>query len=146
MICGFINVCKVKGMTSSRVVGKIKGILRAQGISGVKVGHMGTLDPMASGVLPVAVGNSSRLFNYLLNKEKIYRAVFRFGVEKGRLVMFLIIFLVCAAAGAMGGILQDVSSGGQIPLSWAGALPAAAVILSALSIPLSIRLYRRRDD
>ena len=70
----------------------------------------------------------------------------RFGVEKGRLVMFLIIFLICGTAGAMGGFLEAVSSGGQIPLSWAGALPAAAVILSALSIPLSIRLYRRRDD
>ena len=36
---------------------------------------MGTLDPLACGVLPVAVGNASRLFGYLLNKEKIYRAV-----------------------------------------------------------------------
>lgn len=42
---------------------------------------MGTLDPLACGVLPVAVGNASRLFGYLLNKEKIYRAVFRFGEE-----------------------------------------------------------------
>lgn len=79
MICGFINVCKVKGMTSSRVVGKIKGILRAQGISGVKVGHMGTLDPDGEGVLPVAVGKATRLFDYLSEKTKIYYTEFVFG-------------------------------------------------------------------
>ena len=79
MICGFINVCKVKGMTSSRVVGKIKGILRAQGISGVKVGHMGTLDPDGEGVLPVAVGKATRLFDYLSEKIKIYYTEFVFG-------------------------------------------------------------------
>lgn len=79
MICGFVNVCKVKGMTSSRVVGKIKGILRAQGICGVKVGHMGTLDPDGEGVLPVAVGKATRLFEYLSEKTKIYYTEFVFG-------------------------------------------------------------------
>ena len=72
---GFINLNKPSGISSAAAVGKIKRL------TGIPCGHMGTLDPMASGVLPVAVGNSSRLFNYLLNKEKIYRAVFRFGVE-----------------------------------------------------------------
>lgn len=72
---GFINLNKPSGVSSAAMVSKIKRL------TGVACGHMGTLDPMASGVLPVAVGNSSRLFNYLLNKEKIYRAVFRFGQE-----------------------------------------------------------------
>ena len=74
-VSGFINLNKPSGMSSAAVVGKIKKIVQQP------CGHMGTLDPMASGVLPVAVGNASRLFQYLLNKEKVYRAVFRFGVE-----------------------------------------------------------------
>ena len=72
---GFINLNKPTGMSSAAAVSKVK---RA---TGMPCGHMGTLDPLASGVLPVAVGNASRLFNYLLNKEKVYRAVFDFGVD-----------------------------------------------------------------
>lgn len=72
---GFINLNKPSGVSSAAMVGKIKRL------TGIACGHMGTLDPMASGVLPVAVGNASRLFNYLLNKEKVYRAVFCFGRE-----------------------------------------------------------------
>ena len=72
---GFINLNKPSGISSAAAVGKVKRITH------IPCGHMGTLDPMASGVLPVAVGNASRLFNYLLNKEKVYRAVFCFGTE-----------------------------------------------------------------
>lgn len=79
MICGFLNVNKKKGMTSSRVVGKVKGILRANGISGVKVGHTGTLDPDGEGVLPVAVGRATRLFDILSEKTKVYYTEFVFG-------------------------------------------------------------------
>ena len=46
---------------------------------------MGTLDPMASGVLPVAIGNAARLFDYFLNKRKKYIAIFRFGVDSDTL-------------------------------------------------------------
>ncbi len=74
-ISGFINLNKPSGMSSAAAVAKVK---RA---TGMPCGHMGTLDPMAAGVLPVAVGNAARLFNYLLEKEKVYRAVFRFGEE-----------------------------------------------------------------
>ena len=66
-------------MTSSRVVGKVKGILRANGISGVKVGHTGTLDPDGEGVLPVAVGRATRLFDILSEKTKVYYTEFVFG-------------------------------------------------------------------
>ena len=79
MLCGFLNVNKKKGMTSSRVVGKVKGILRAQGISGVKVGHTGTLDPDGEGVLPIAIGRATRLFDYFSEKTKIYYTEFVFG-------------------------------------------------------------------
>ncbi len=74
-ISGFINLNKPSGISSAAAVSKVR---RA---AGVPCGHMGTLDPMASGVLPVALGNAARLFGYLLEKEKAYRAVFRFGEE-----------------------------------------------------------------
>ena len=48
---------------------------------GEKMGHMGTLDPLASGVLPVAFGKATRLFDYLLEKDKVYKAEFTFGYE-----------------------------------------------------------------
>ena len=72
---GFINLNKPSGISSAAAVSRVKRI------TGFACGHMGTLDPLASGVLPVAFGNASRLFNYLLDKEKVYRAVFRFGTE-----------------------------------------------------------------
>lgn len=72
---GFFNVDKPSGLTSSTVVNKIKWL------SGVPAGHMGTLDPLASGVLPVGVGNATRLFDYFLEKEKEYIAEFTFGVD-----------------------------------------------------------------
>lgn len=71
---GFIVIHKPSGMPSAAAVAAVR---RATGHA---CGHMGTLDPLASGVLPVAVGNAARLFPYLLNKEKVYRAVFRFGL------------------------------------------------------------------
>ncbi|MBQ5930240.1 MAG: tRNA pseudouridine(55) synthase TruB [Clostridia bacterium] len=72
---GFFNVNKPSGITSSTVVNKIKWL------TGVPCGHMGTLDPLASGVLPVGVGNATRLFDYFLEKEKEYIAEFTFGVD-----------------------------------------------------------------
>lgn len=74
-LSGFININKPSGMSSAYAVSKVKRMAH------VPCGHIGTLDPLASGVLPVAVGNAARLFNYFLDKDKVYRAVFRFGVE-----------------------------------------------------------------
>jgi len=51
----------------------------------VPCGHMGTLDPLASGVLPVGIGNAARLFDYFLEKEKVYLAEFTFGVASDTL-------------------------------------------------------------
>ncbi|MBQ3116205.1 MAG: tRNA pseudouridine(55) synthase TruB [Clostridia bacterium] len=70
---GFINLIKPKGMSSAYAVGAVKYKFK------VPCGHMGTLDPMAEGVLPVGVGQASRLFQYLLDKEKTYIAKFVFG-------------------------------------------------------------------
>lgn len=71
---GFYNVLKPTGVSSGFVVNKIKRITHE------KVGHLGTLDPSASGVLSVAVGNATRFFDYFLNKDKEYVAVAKFGV------------------------------------------------------------------
>ena len=76
---GFFNVNKPSGIVSSTVVNKLKWL------TGVPCGHMGTLDPLASGVLPVGVGNATRLFDYFLNKEKEYIAEFTFGVDSDTL-------------------------------------------------------------
>ena len=76
---GFFNVDKPSGMTSSTVVNKCKWL------TATPCGHMGTLDPLASGVLPVGVGNATRLFDYFLEKEKEYIAEFTFGVSSDTL-------------------------------------------------------------
>lgn len=70
---GFINLIKPKDMSSAYAVGAVKKKFN------LPCGHMGTLDPMASGVLPVGVHKTSRLFNYLLDKKKTYVAEFTFG-------------------------------------------------------------------
>lgn len=71
---GFLNLYKPKGVSSARVLNAVKRSLK-----GETVGHMGTLDPLADGVLPVAIGKSTRLFDYLLDKNKEYVATVAFG-------------------------------------------------------------------
>ena len=76
---GFFNIDKPSGLVSSTVVNKLKWL------TGTPCGHMGTLDPLASGVLPVGCGNATRLFDYFLEKEKEYIAEFTFGVDSDTL-------------------------------------------------------------
>lgn len=71
---GFLNIFKEEGKSSAYPVNRIKWLTKTP------CGHMGTLDPLACGVLPVAVGNATRLFDYFLSKTKVYEAKFRFGV------------------------------------------------------------------
>lgn len=66
---------KEKGFTSHDVVAKLRGILHMK-----KIGHTGTLDPDAEGVLPVALGKATRLVDMITDKEKTYEAVMRLGV------------------------------------------------------------------
>ena len=73
---GFVNLIKPSGLTASDMVVKVRKALNTK-----KVGHLGTLDPLATGVLPIAVGRGTKLFNLLLVKEKTYRAFFTFGLE-----------------------------------------------------------------
>ena len=78
---GFVNINKTLGMTSSDVVVKVRGILRRASGEKQKVGHLGTLDPQGSGVLPIAVGTATRLFDFMQEKTKVYQATFVFGKE-----------------------------------------------------------------
>lgn len=73
---GIINVYKPCGMSSNFVLTKLKKQLNIK-----KLGHLGTLDPLACGVLPVMINKGTKLFDFYLNKNKVYRAVFSFGVE-----------------------------------------------------------------
>ena len=72
---GIINVYKEKGFTSHDVVAKLRGILHIK-----KIGHTGTLDPDATGVLPVCLGKGTKLCDMLLDKDKTYKAVLIFGI------------------------------------------------------------------
>ena len=74
---GFINFLKPPGMTSHDAVGYVRRQLGEK-----KVGHAGTLDPGAAGVLPVAVGRATRLIEYLDSVEKAYRAELVFGFPR----------------------------------------------------------------
>ena len=71
---GVININKPSGMTSSQVVGAVRRILDVR-----RVGHTGTLDPMATGVLPVCIGKAARIMDYLNFDLKEYRATLQFG-------------------------------------------------------------------
>lgn len=73
---GIVNVYKPRGWSSFDVVKKLK---KVYGTS--HVGHLGTLDPMAEGVLAVAIGKATKLFDYYLNKDKEYEATFMYGEE-----------------------------------------------------------------
>ena len=75
MYNGIINIYKEAGFTSHDVVAKLRGILKQK-----KIGHTGTLDPEAVGVLPVCLGKGTKVCDLLTDKDKVYEAVMRIGV------------------------------------------------------------------
>lgn len=79
---GIINVYKEQGFTSHDVVAKLRGILHFK-----KIGHTGTLDPDAVGVLPVCVGKGTKVCDLLTDKDKTYAAVVKLGVTTDTLDM-----------------------------------------------------------
>ena len=76
MYNGVINIYKEKGFTSHDVVAKMRGILKQK-----KIGHTGTLDPDAVGVLPVCMGSATKLCDMLTDRDKEYVAVLRLGAS-----------------------------------------------------------------
>ncbi len=79
---GFINILKTPGITSSTAVSIIKKIYNIK-----KVGHAGTLDPGAAGVLPIMINKATKLFDYLQDDKKEYIAEFVFGIDTETLDM-----------------------------------------------------------
>lgn len=75
MVNGIINIYKEAGFTSHDVVAKLRGIVKQR-----KIGHTGTLDPDATGVLPVCLGNATKLCDMLTDKSKEYEACMLLGV------------------------------------------------------------------
>ncbi len=73
-INGIVLINKERGMSSGAIVNKVKHILHAE-----KAGHFGTLDVLGEGLLPIALGKGTKLFDYFLNKDKVYKTIFKFG-------------------------------------------------------------------
>lgn len=76
MMDGVINIFKNTGMTSFDVVRVIKKVSNTK-----KVGHTGTLDPEASGVLPVCIGKGTKIIDYIMNSDKVYEVEFKLGIK-----------------------------------------------------------------
>lgn len=73
-INAIILVNKARGVSSNSVVNKVKYLLKAD-----KAGHLGTLDVLGEGLLPVTLGKGTKLFDYFLNKDKVYKTIYKFG-------------------------------------------------------------------
>ena len=73
---GFLILDKPTGITSAQCVYKLRSVL---GIK--KIGHCGTLDPLATGLVPISIGEGTKFSNYLTDKDKLYEVVIKFGFE-----------------------------------------------------------------
>lgn len=73
---GILNIYKNKGMSSFDVVRKVKFVAKER-----KVGHTGTLDPEATGVLPVCLGKATKIIDYIMNSNKVYEVKFLLGIK-----------------------------------------------------------------
>ena len=81
MLHGWIILDKPAGIGSTKAVGAVKRALRAGDYPKRRVGHGATLDPLASGVLPIAIGEATKLAGRMLDADKIYRFAVSFGAE-----------------------------------------------------------------
>jgi tRNA pseudouridine55 synthase len=78
---GWIILDKPLGLGSTQAVGAVKRVCREAGLGKVKVGHGGTLDPLATGVLPIALGEATKLCGRMLDASKVYDFTIRFGIQ-----------------------------------------------------------------
>ncbi len=81
MLNGWIILDKPHGLGSTQAVGAVKRALREGGYAKAKIGHGGTLDPLATGVLPIALGEATKLAGRMLDSDKIYEFTIQFGTE-----------------------------------------------------------------
>ncbi|MCZ8368888.1 MAG: tRNA pseudouridine(55) synthase TruB [Porphyrobacter sp.] len=80
-LSGWLILDKPRGMGSTQGVSAVKRVLRQNGYAKTKVGHGGTLDPLAEGVLPIALGEATKLAGRMLDASKIYEFTVQFGRE-----------------------------------------------------------------
>jgi tRNA pseudouridine55 synthase len=80
-LSGWLILDKPRGMGSTQAVSAVKRVLRQNGYAKTKVGHGGTLDPLAEGVLPIALGEATKLAGRMLDASKIYAFTVKFGEE-----------------------------------------------------------------
>jgi tRNA pseudouridine55 synthase len=80
-ISGWLILDKPRGLGSTQAVGAVKRLLREGGYARTKVGHGGTLDPLAEGVLPIALGEATKLAGRMLDASKAYDFTIRFGEQ-----------------------------------------------------------------
>ena len=78
---GWLLLDKPRGLGSTQAVGMVKRVLRQGGYEKTKVGHGGTLDPLAEGVLPIALGEATKLAGRMLDSDKMYEFTIQFGEE-----------------------------------------------------------------
>lgn len=78
---GWLILDKPRGLGSTQAVSAVKRVLRQSGYAKTKVGHGGTLDPLAEGVLPIALGEATKLAGRMLDSDKIYAFTIQFGEE-----------------------------------------------------------------
>lgn len=102
---GILNVLKPPGMTSFDVVAYLRGVLRIK-----KIGHTGTLDPGAVGVLPVCIGKATKAIEYLVDKDKVYRAELTLGISTDTQDGFGKILSEIEVKASQGEILSAVKS------------------------------------
>lgn len=81
IISGVLLIDKPQGMTSQQVVSKVKYLLKSPNHDSKKAGHTGTLDPMATGLLPICLGEATKFSHYQLNAVKSYQAVIKLGEQ-----------------------------------------------------------------
>lgn len=80
-VSGVILIDKPKGLTSQQVVSKVKYLLKSPVHDSKKAGHTGTLDPMATGLLPVCLGEATKFSHYQLDADKSYQATIKLGIQ-----------------------------------------------------------------
>lgn len=80
-VSGVILIDKPKGLTSQQVVSKVKNLFKSPKHDSKKAGHTGTLDPMATGLLPVCLGETTKYSHYQLDADKSYQATVQLGVQ-----------------------------------------------------------------
>ncbi|WP_227430223.1 tRNA pseudouridine(55) synthase TruB [Psychrobacter sp. I-STPA6b] len=80
-VCGVILIDKPQGMTSQQVVSKVKYLFKSPQHDSKKAGHTGTLDPMATGLLPICLGEATKFSHYQLDANKSYEAILQLGQQ-----------------------------------------------------------------